>query len=404
MTRRSLLTGAASVIACGRLEGGSDAPYDGIVQAQFQSANIAGLQACVIEDGNPAWSNGYGLADIERRIAMTADTIINIASVSKTVTACAVMQLWEKRCLGLDEDINRYLPFPVRNPLHASTPITARQLLAHTSSVADGPAYAQSYVCGNSTPTLHDWLSEYVRPRGRYHSPENFHVWPPGQRFQYSNAGFGLLGCAVEAVSGQPFSIYCYREIFQPLGMKSTSFGAAVVPLQRQAILYTAAREGQTRERVVRDDGGAPLVWNGTSYIRNCLYSFPNLPDGLVRTSVREFSRFVSAVLCGGEFEGHRILRPATLGEMFRKQFPAALQPPSWPAVQGLAWYAVRAPDSSLIWLHTGADPGVRTVVMCYPPRRSAALLFANTAPAEGLSDLAGTCLRQAVRSSANRR
>jgi CubicO group peptidase (beta-lactamase class C family) len=332
---------------------------------------------------------------------MTPDTIINIASVSKTVTACAVMQLWEKRKLGLDEDIGRYLPFPVRNPLHATRAITARHLLAHTSSIADGPAYAQSYSCGPSIPALGDWLREYLRPRGRYYNRENFQPWPPGERFEYSNVGFGLLGYVVEAVCGRSFSNYCRREIFQSLGIASTSVGAAEVSSRQQAIPYTIATDGQPRGRVVRNDNGAATKWNGTLYIANCLYRFPNFPDGLVRTSVRDFSRFISAVLGSGSFEGHRILQPGTSARMFEGQFPNALRPSVWPAVQGLAWYAVRLPDSRLIWMHTGADPGVTTVAMCYPPQRSAVLLFANTAPAEGLSDLAGTCLRRAVRSSA---
>lgn len=399
MTRGTFLIRATSLIASNTNASANEVNYDDIVQAHFQSANIAGLQACVIQDGRPAWSSGYGLADVRRRIAMTPDILINIASVSKTVTGCAVMQLWEKRRLDLDEDVSRYVPFPVRNPLHASSPITLRQLLAHTSSIADGPAYAQSYFCGNSRLTLRDWLYGYLRPRGRYYIPENFHPWPPGGRFQYSNVGFGLLGYVVEAVSGRPFSIYCDHEIFQPLKMQSTSFGSAKVPLERQAIPYTTATKGQPRERVVRDGMDVPIEYHGTSYIANCLYSFPNFPDGLVRTSAREFSRFVNALLCEGGFDGHRILMPATPAEMFREQFPDALRPPSWPTVQGLAWYAIQAPNASLIWLHTGADPGVRTVVMCYPPRRSAVLLFANTAPAEGLSDLAGACLRLAVRS-----
>jgi len=403
VTRRLWLLRAASMIACSAKADTHDNPYDGILRSEFKRGNLAGLQACVIEDGKPAWFNAYGLADVQRRVSMTPDTVINIASVSKTVTACAVMQLWEKRKLALDETIDRYLPFPVRNPIHATTAITARHLLAHTSSIADGPAYAPSYSCGTSTPALRDWLSEYVRPRGRYYSQENFNTWPPGQRFQYSNVGFGLLGCAVEAVSGQPFSAYCHREIFQPLGMQSTSFGASNVSSAQQAIPYTIAEEGRPRERVVREGGGAALEWNGTFYIPNCLYSFPTFPDGLVRTTVRDFSRFMSAVLCSGDFEGHRILRPGTPEKMFDEQFPNALRPSSWPAVQGLAWYAIRLPDSSLVWLHTGADPGVGTVAICYPPRRSAVLLFANTAPAEGLSDLAGTCLRQAARSSATR-
>jgi len=403
MTRRSMLTRAASLIARAAKGGTDDEPYDRIVRPQFQSANLVGLEACAIEDGSPVWTNGCGFADVEHRIPMTADTIINLASVSKTVTACAVMQLYEQRLLGLDEDVSGYVPFAVRNPLHASIPITVRQLLAHTSSLADGPAYAQSYTCGDSTFGLRDWLSEYVLPQGRYYSPQNFHSWPPGQRFQYSNLGFGLLGYAVEAVSGVPFRTYCRNKIFRPLGMRYSSFGAVKDPAQRAAIPYTIAPQGKPLDRVVQNGTAVPVKWNGASYLPSCLYTFPNYPDGLVRTSAREFSRFVSAIVCEGEFEGHRVVQPATLGEMFREQFPKAFRPPSWPAVQGLAWYAIRAPDSNLIWLHTGADPGIRTVVMCYPSRKSAVLLFANTAPAEGLTDLAGACLRQAVRSSTAR-
>jgi CubicO group peptidase (beta-lactamase class C family) len=259
------------MLACCTKADTNDDPYDGTLRAQFNRGNLAGLQACVIVDGKPAWFNAYGFADVQRRVSMTPDAIINIASVSKTVTACAVMQLWEKRKLALDEAIDRYLPFPVRNPLHATTAITARHLLAHTSSVADGPAYAQSYSCGTSTPTLRDWLSEYVLPRGRYYNQENFNPWPPGQQFQYSNVGFGLLGCAVEAASGLPFSTYCHREIFEPLGMQSTSFGAPKVSSGQQAIPYTIAEEGRPRERVVRRGGGAALELNGTFYIPNCL-------------------------------------------------------------------------------------------------------------------------------------
>jgi CubicO group peptidase (beta-lactamase class C family) len=391
MTRRSLLLRAASVAAVAEVRA-NDSAYDNIVQAHFEKANIAGLQAGVIEEGKLVWSKGYGFADIERRIAMTTGTVMNVASVSKTVTATAVMQLCEKRRVGLDEDVNRYLPFRVRNPRHASDAITVRHLLTHTSSIADGPTYWQSYVCGDSALTLHDWLSGYLASGGRYYSEQNFHPWSPGERLQYCNVGFGLLGYIVEAVSGRPFAEYCDREIFRSLGMRSTSFGPAKVPAERQAVPYTRTRDGKPRDTVVGN--GTALEWNGASYIANCLYSFPNSPDGLIRTCVDDFSHFAGGVASGGR----GILRQATLAEMLQNQFPQATRPRSWAPAQGLAWVGIKAPDSGFLWLHTGSDPGVRTVVMFDPSRRNAALLFANTAPADGLSDLAGACLRQAAR------
>jgi CubicO group peptidase (beta-lactamase class C family) len=191
-----------------------------------------------------------------------------------------------------------------------------------------------------------------------------------------------VLGLVVEVAGGRPFSEFCVREIFGPLDMSATSFEPWTTGAQ--AVLYTlATTQG---ERVVREDRRSPVVWRGARYIANCRYAFPNFPDGLLRTSVRQFARFVRA-----------LLRPGAADEMFRAQMPEASRPASWPAAQGLAWYAVEGPRG-LIWLHTGADPGVRTVAMCSPRRRIAALLFANTAPAEGLPELAGACLRRAAR------
>ena len=85
---------------------------------------------------------------------MTANTLQNIGSISKTVTATAVMQLVQAGRLELDEDINEVLPFPIRNPRHAQIPVTTRLLLTHQSSIQDGAAYRASYACGDPTIPL----------------------------------------------------------------------------------------------------------------------------------------------------------------------------------------------------------------------------------------------------------
>ena len=101
-----------------------------------------------------AWARGFGFADIENRRPMTAGTIQNIGSVTKTVTTTLVLQDIEVGRLDLDGDINRYLPFPVRNPNHAQVAITIRQLLTHRSSIRDGEAYGESYRCGDRARIL----------------------------------------------------------------------------------------------------------------------------------------------------------------------------------------------------------------------------------------------------------
>ncbi len=199
---------------------------DDFMEARLQAERIPGLAASIVKSGRIVWSKGYGWANIASRVPMNPDhTVQNIASVSKTVTATAVMQLVEKGQLDLDADVDSALPFTVRNPFHPQTPITARLLLTHQSSIADGPAYGETYGCGDPSTSLAAWLPDYLTPSGRLYRPtDSFHPWKPGERWQYSNIGYGLLGYLVERVSGEPFPRYTRERIFEPLGMRRTGW------------------------------------------------------------------------------------------------------------------------------------------------------------------------------------
>ena len=85
---------------------------------------------------------------------MNEHTILNIGSISKTITATAIMQLWEQQLIQLNEDINTYLNLDIRNPNHPTVPVTIHQLLTHSSSIQDGPSYDQSYQCGDPKISL----------------------------------------------------------------------------------------------------------------------------------------------------------------------------------------------------------------------------------------------------------
>ena len=120
------------------------AELDDFIIQEMSVRHLMGLAACIIKGGQVAWAKGYGWANLAKKQPFSPDTLMNIASVSKTVTATAVMQLWEDGRVGLDNDINAYLPFKVRNPRHPDDKITVRQLLTHTSSIGDSPVYGQS--------------------------------------------------------------------------------------------------------------------------------------------------------------------------------------------------------------------------------------------------------------------
>jgi len=271
----SLIRG--DLIALGKLKRPG---LDEFITSMMEANHLAGLAACVIKNDKIAWSKGYGWADIERQISMTPDTLMNIGSISKTITATTIMQLWEEGELQLDDSINNHLPFPVQNPFHPNEPITFRQLLTHTSSINDGPVYRESYSCGDPKISLRTWVEGYLTPGGAYYNrEENFHDWKPGERFDYCNVAFGLLGYLVEAISGSSLSDYCKANIFEPLGMKETSWYLADLDTAKHAVPYTYVSKGEIRGRVLLEDGEALGAQEREGYLPNCLYSFPNFPD-----------------------------------------------------------------------------------------------------------------------------
>lgn len=361
LTRRTLLT-AAGAFAASQLVGcgsrGDDAydTVDAFISDSLQAGDTPGVAACVVRGDQLEWSTAHGWADIAARRPMTVRSIQNIASVSKTVTATAVMQLWEEEKLSLDEDVNGYLSFPVRNPRYPDMPITIRQLLTHTSSITDGPAYEPSYACGDPTMSLLDWLQAYFDPGGvNYDAENNFLSWEPGtldlpeEPSAYSNLGFGLLGGIVEVIAKKPFASYCEQRIFEPLAMKDTGWCLAGVDKARHAVPYGAAPDA----RLPRSDDSANVT-NDSNYHAHCLYSFTNYPDGLVRTSVDDLSKFLRSYIGLGQFQSARILREATIERMLTASHDG----------QGLCWR--RSPHLGRdpgLWGHGGSDPGVRTTM-----------------------------------------
>src|SRR5262249_54334840 len=183
---------------------------DQFIEATMEEAHLPGVAACLVKNGGIAWAKGYGWANIVQQLPMTPETVLNVGSITKTITATAAMQLWEQGKFTLADPINDYLPFVVRNPFHPHTAITIRQLLTHTSSIRDGSAYSTSYACGDPTMPLGSWLEQYLRANGAlYQAQESFYDWEPGARFSYSNVGFGVLGYLIETISGTPFTQYC---------------------------------------------------------------------------------------------------------------------------------------------------------------------------------------------------
>ncbi|MGE0636131.1 MAG: serine hydrolase domain-containing protein [Bacteroidia bacterium] len=265
------------------------------LQVQFEDNELTSISYCVVKNDSLLHSSAMGFADIADNKPATDHTRYLIASVSKTITAVAIMQLVEQNLIGLDDDINLYLPFPVRNPAFPDDKITLRMLLSHRSNISDEFQETLTLDCyGTDCPmSLDQFFNAVFTTTGQYFSADNFSSGKPGTVEDYSNLGSALVGYLVERITQTPFDLYCKNNIFIPLGMTKTEWRLANTPLSELAIPYS-------------DEITNP----------NPHYTFPDYPNGGLRTNVLDLSKFLRMVIQNGNFNNTQLLSQASMAEM----------------------------------------------------------------------------------------
>lgn len=281
---------------------------------------LASLSVIAMRDGEVAYERGFGrrFIDPSGKADRLADprTLYRIASISKLVTTLGVMKLVEEGRVSLDEDIGRYLGFPVRNPRFPGGAITLRMLLTHTSSLRDEGGYF--------------WLDGKLQDRlgaREMWSPD--HV--PGTYFTYANLPWGVVGTVMEKVTGQRFDRLMRELVIDPLGLHG-GYNPAELPrasLANLATLYRKASAGDVQTwdpqgpwiAQVDDYSSAPPVsrarddyaigTNGTLFA----------PQGGLRASIADLGRVMRVLVNGGEIDGRRFLKAETVAMMLAPQW-----------------------------------------------------------------------------------
>jgi CubicO group peptidase (beta-lactamase class C family) len=266
---------------------------DSFIIAKMYQYHYPGLHACIVKNDSIIWKKNYGFANIQQNKLVTDSTLFYIASVSKLFTATAIMQLWEQGLFGLDDDVNDYLPFQVRNPNHPDMPITFRMLLTHTSSIH----WDRNLITwgGDSPIELGYYVENYLTPGGVYYSSSNWNTWVPGTQYEYGSLSHALLGYLVEKISNMSFEQYCQDSIFVPLGMNETSWFLANLDIQKIA---------------------TPYEYVGGNYNPNPHWGVAEYPGTQIRTSINQLARFIIAYIQKGQIDGIRILKSSTVDSM----------------------------------------------------------------------------------------
>ena len=281
------------------------------IQYLMKEGDIPSLVAGIVVNDSLVWSRGYG--------AGSQDNVYLIASVTKPFAATAVLQLYERNLIDLDDDVNKYLPFNMRHPEYPNKPITIRMLLSHQSGLAH---YTDEYTCYIEDQRILSWLSEnrgldiiaynpypsfaeflegYLTPNGPYYSPYAWTLSEPGTGYLYSSPGYDILGYIVERVTNQTFTDYLQENILDPLNMTSTGFSVSDSP-RRQAIPH---------ERVFG-------VLSKTN-VELPLYDRNRIGGGGMRSTVPDLAQFLIAQMNQGQINGFHLLRPGTV-ELMHKQ------------------------------------------------------------------------------------
>jgi len=275
-----------------------------VLKEHVDAGKSAGAVAMLARHGRLAYSVSVGYQDLATRAPMSERSIFRIYSMTKPITAVAVMMLFEQGRFQLDDPVSKYLPeftsVVVRNPDGTTRPparaVTIRDLLLHTSGLnhRTSDAYRDARVRSRSIP-----LPQFVSNIVRVPLMED-----PGTRFRYSESTT-VLGRLVEIWSGQSFDTFLAERIFQPLRMVDTGFQASPDQRSRLATVYGPGSTGELRKVEIES---VPFTER------------PALLEGAVGllSTGPDFLRFAQMLLQRGELDGVRLLKAETVDSMVR--------------------------------------------------------------------------------------
>lgn len=355
IARRGFLVGGSSLLGISLLPGRAhsmDVPKDAILDRMKQSG-IPGLAVGIAHRGRLLSARGYGMADIAAGRPVTARTMFHIASITKTITAAAIMMLVDQGRIALDEPVAPHLDFKLAGP--RSDEMSFRHLLMHTSGISDAHYYEVDFrePGRDSDMALDKFVRDYLAPGGEQYRPENL-ARAPGELWDYSNVGYALLGLLANRVTGQDMREFTRAHLFEPLGLKDISWTIKGTPEARRAIPYD-----------MTDGKYEPVE----------LVGFPDWPAGMIRASVADLTLLMASISNKGSGRGSHPIQPASIAEMFEIQKPAGLA--EWLTGQGLGWQQSRLEGIPRV-NHWGGDPGVFTMAYVDPETEAVVVLLSN--------------------------
>ena len=322
------------------------------VMEQF---NTVGLSVAVVKDNEIVYTQAFGYKDIEKKIPLASDDLFRIASISKSFSSTALMQLLEQGKVSLDDDVSDLVGFKVRNPRFPNIPITLRMLLSHTSSINDSQRYFSLDIINPSKSE--NWAKSYSNVK-------------PGLEYNYCNLNYNMAGAIIERLTGVRFDRYVKNNILNPLNLYGGYF-IDELDKARFAKLYKVNAETNKVSLSTGAYTTNPKIKN--DYIIG--YDAPVFsPTGGMKISAPDLAKYMMMHMNKGSYKGIRIISPES-AEIMQSEIIQVSPLASY----GLAIRIVEDMiDGVKLKGHTGSAYGLFSSMFFHPEKKYGFVVITN--------------------------
>lgn len=251
--------------------------------------DVVGLSVAVVRDGDIVYSKAFGLKNRETGTPLQENDLFRIASISKSFSATAIMQLVESKKVSLNADFGDLVGFKVRNPKYPDIPITLRMVLSHTSSINDSQGY---------------FNLDVINPSKNPHWSRCYNDYAPGSGYEYCNLNFNMTGAVIERLTGERFDYYIKDRILDPLKLTA---GFCVDSLDNSLFATLYEYNDSTSQFSPSPMAYAPRREQISNYLLG--YTTPIFsPTGGMKISAPDLARYMTMHMNKGKYNGVRIM------------------------------------------------------------------------------------------------
>jgi CubicO group peptidase (beta-lactamase class C family) len=342
------------------------------IQSIMQSSPVVGLSVAVVKNNKVIYNHSFGFKDVEKQLPLTNQSIFRIASISKSFTTTAIMQLVAKQQISLEQDLSELVGFKVRNPKFPNTVITLKMALSHRSSINDSEGY---------------FSLDAIDPSKNSNFAKCYNAYEPNKGYMYCNLNYNLAGSILEKVTGVRFDKYIQQQILDPLGLYG---GYNVNALDSSLIAKIYEFNKETQGFTLSPNAYAPRTEEINNYSMGRTTPIFS-PTGGMKISANDLAKYMIMHSQLGKYKGGRMI-PKNLS----KQMQAIISEEEGYGM-ALETSTQLIPGKTMIG-HTGVAYGLYSIMFFEPKEKIGFVVISNGCDPKTINGINGV-LHQTVNS-----